>query len=158
MNKGQSTVKYQQFLGFYLTPKIQVMLPTENLAKIFKLELSNIVPIPDMSEAVVGVCPWQGEVLWLIDISYLLGFKPVLIPENNQDKCYVLKVKNQEQTLGLLVYQVGQLVQCDVSQLQPVPLEKITPRLAPYYQTNWLHFQEKTLPILDIEAIQESIS
>ncbi|MGB7439684.1 MAG: chemotaxis protein CheW [Coleofasciculaceae cyanobacterium] len=158
MTNEQLKINNQQFLGFYLSPEIQVMLPTQHLAKILSLELTTIVPIPDMPEAVVGVCPWQGEVLWLIDIAYLLGSKPILMPDYNQTKCNVLKVTTQGFSLGLVVYKIGQLVKCDLSQIRPASHDEIKPHLNSYYQTNWLYLNEESLPILDVEAVRDNLS
>jgi chemotaxis signal transduction protein len=144
MNNPSSISQTENYLSFYLTPQYQALLSTRQLAEIIHLGASEIVPIPEMPAAVAGVCSWQGEVLWLVDLSYWSGATPLLtsaltsshLTENPRSfdtydgsHCSVLKVKCQGGTLGLLVHQVGQLQSCDVQQIQslkdPSPLSQL---------------------------------
>jgi chemotaxis signal transduction protein len=161
MNNQSSLNKTENYLSFYLTPQYQALLSTRQLAEIIHLEASEIVPIPEMPSAVAGVCSWQGEVLWLVDLSYWSGAAPLLTstltsshpPESGHSfttyngsgcHCSVLKVKCQGGTLGLLVHQVGQLQACDGQQIQSM---KDSSALSQLNTVNEVHVTPKTLPI-----------
>jgi chemotaxis signal transduction protein len=133
----QSSVsRTENYLSFYLTPQYQALLSTIALAEIIHLDASEIVPIPEMPSAVAGVCSWQGEILWVVDLSYWSGSAPLLSSTSTLSQsqknaataaytgtgahCNILKVRCQGGTLGLLVHQVGQLKSCEVQHIQPL--------------------------------------
>ncbi|NES81602.1 MAG: chemotaxis protein CheW [Moorea sp. SIO2B7] len=147
-----------QFLSFALTPKTQAMLPTQHLAETFNLDLSKIVQIPEIREkSVVGVCYWRGEVLWLVDIAYFLGFEPLLTPDYNQSKCGVLRVTTHGNTLGFLVESVGELIRIETAQIQSSENTKIDLNRNHCIQGTLANSFGENLLILDIEEIFASL-
>ena len=153
--------KTENYLSFFLTPQYQALLSTRQLAEIIHLEAQEIVPIPEMPSAVVGVCSWQGEVLWLVDLSYWSGADPLLTSaltssdhsvgersrtsyNRTQSHCSIIKVRCQGGTLGLLVHQVGQLKSCEVQHIQSM---KDSSGLYRLNQINEVNITPKMLPI-----------
>ncbi|NEP09165.1 MAG: hypothetical protein F6K14_02740 [Symploca sp. SIO2C1] len=153
MNNEQLAISNNQFLSFSLTPEIWAIIPSKQLATIISLDPTTIVPIPDMPAPVVGVFPWQSEVLWLVDLAYLLGFEPLLTPEYHQSKRSVLRVTSLGKTVGLLVHQVGRLIRCKAEQIQLSPTKMITSTPAQYIKGTIRNYQGETLLIVDVEAI-----
>lgn len=98
------------------------MLPTHQMAEIFSLDPSLIVPIPDMPMGVMGVCNWRGQVLWLVDLAYLLGIGMLSDGNFDRSKYSILVIRSEHKFLGLAVNQVGGLLTCDRSQVQPTSL------------------------------------
>lgn len=95
------------------------MIPTTQLMETVNLELGTIVQVPDLPPAVIGVCNWRGEVLWLVDLSLALGLPSLLGTDYQSAKCNVLKVTVNQQSFGILVAEVRQLVRCDRQKIQP---------------------------------------
>ncbi len=168
--KGQSATPtpVQQFLSFSLNPDRQALLSAQHLAEIIRLDPSKIIGIPQMPSAVIGVFPWQGEVLWLVDLAYLFCgermIKSVEIPSSRS----ILKVRSQQGNLGLLVAQIGKLVSCEPDRLHPWEQKNLSsPRVANSQQrensvtvfqnlciqSSWTHPDGRILPIINIEAL-----
>ncbi len=171
--KGQSASQTptQQFLSFALNSDKRAMLSTQQLVEIIRLDPASVVQIPEMPSAVVGVCPWQGEVLWLVDLSYLIGGSPLLSSDEHPYDCSILKVRTQTGNLGLVVAKIGKLVSCDPTQIQP-PGKKLNPSQTASHsngqksptivqqrciQGYWTDPKGTTLMILDVEAVVESL-
>lgn len=110
-----------QFLSFSLTPENQAMLPTAFLAEVLNLDPSQIVPIPDVSPSVMGVCNWRGQILWLIDLAYLLGVGTLFAHDLHHPKHSVMVIRSQGKVLGLAVNEVGHLIDYKQSQILPAP-------------------------------------
>lgn len=160
MNTVPAVRETDNFLSFDLTPNYQALLSTQNLIEVIHLTPADIVPIPQMPAAVVGVFPWQGEVLWLIDLSYWMGFEALLTLEFVQSKCSILKVKSQGSQWGFLIYQVGQLISCDLSKIKPAlpsSLSNIPTLKTPQncFKGTWIDSQGNSLLILDSDAISQ---
>ena len=125
--QAQSTIS--QFLSFSLTPKLQAMLPTEDLGEIIKIDPSQIVPIFDLLPAIMGVYNHRGDVLWVVDLALLLDLEP-LYKQNYYNSYNVILIKKQHKILGLAVRQVGQLVLCKKGQIRHSPMKNITAKLS----------------------------
>ena len=152
----------ENFLSLDLTPNYQALLSTQQLIEVIHLTPGDIIPIPQMPSAVVGVFPWQGEVLWLVDLAYWIGFEPLLNLEAVQSRCSVLKVKSQGNHWGFLIYQVGQLISCDLSKIRPdLPINfSLTPTLKTpqnCFKGTWIDSQGNSLFVLDSEAIGQHL-
>lgn len=114
-------VPTMQFLSFSLTDENQVMLPAESLTQVLSLDPSQIVPIPDMHFSVMGVCNRRGQVLWVVDLAYLLGFDALFSQNLFYPKHSVLVIRSQGKMLGLAVHKMGSLISYEGVQLQPPP-------------------------------------
>lgn len=175
--KGKSaspTQPQQQYLSFSLNPSLQALLSAHQLAEIVRLDPTQIVPISEMPRAVVGVCPWQGEVLWLVDLAHLFGLSPLMKPANLQSNCSIIKARSRRGNLGLWVAQVGELVSCEPASIQagelgyrqlqnlknsPTPKESTAAVRADWIQGGWQRSPDSIiLPILDLEAILQDLA
>ena len=118
-----------QFLSFFLTSDIQAMLPTEELGEIIKIDPSQIVPVFDLSPAIMGVYNHRGEVLWVVDLALLLELEP-LYKQNYYQSYNVLLINKQDKILGLAIRQVGHLVLCKKGQIRHTTRQEITSKLS----------------------------
>lgn len=155
----QSTVQEtENFLSLSITSSLKAMLPTQQLAEVINIAPHEIVPIPQMPTTVVGVFPWQGEVLWVVDLSYWMGFEPLLTSNFLLSNCSILKVKNQGKSLGILIYKVGKMICCQPQKNQSSPVHLPESILDHPTRKNcitgaWIDPQGEKFLILDITSI-----
>jgi positive phototaxis protein PixI len=149
---ASASTQSQQFLGFNLAQS-QAMLPTQQLTEILRLQVSQVVPIPDMLPSVLGVCNWRGEILWLVDLSALLGFQPLYTRTLRQGQVTIVIIHHQGHRLGLAVDLIHQMVWCDPQKIQPQPTAQITPELARCLQGYWSNPTGELVLVLDAIAI-----
>lgn len=149
-----------QFLSFSLTLDNKAILPTANLVEVFNVDPGLIVPIPDMPPGVMGACNWRGQVLWLVDLAYLLGLGAMFDRDFHYPKHSVLIVRSQGKLLGLAVNEVGRLMQCDPAQFQPVPIS-LLPQMQVFtscIQGQIIDAEGKSFLALDTDAIGEFLA
>jgi positive phototaxis protein PixI len=142
----------QQFLCFQLSQS-QAMLPTQQLTEILSLNVSQVVPVPDMAPSVLGVYNWRGEILWLVDLSALLGFQPLYTRSLRQGQVSIIVIQHEGHVLGLAVDSIDQMVWCDSQQMQSPLTAQITPELARCLQGYWAPPQGEILLVLDAPRI-----
>ncbi|MEL6327015.1 MAG: chemotaxis protein CheW [Cyanobacteria bacterium J06626_23] len=106
---SQAALAEASYLRLSLNQTHQILLPANCLSEITCLTLPQIVPIPDMSPQVMGVCEWRGEVLWLIDLAAHLGFPPLYRSGYRQSEQNMLVIHHQGIHLGLVVYRAHQI-------------------------------------------------
>jgi positive phototaxis protein PixI len=146
----------QQFLRMQFPGKIPAMVATHCLTEILSLNLSQIIPISDMNPAMMGVCNWRGEVLWIADLGYFLGFEPLYVQSLRKGQVSTIVVHQEGQTLGLGVEFVDQMLWCDRTQIQPESQQLVpSSALTPYIEGYWPDLTGDAL-VLDIEAIMDS--
>ena len=168
--KSASPTSAQQYLSFSLNPNRQALLSAHQLAEIVRLDPAQIVPISEMPAAVIGAYPWQGEVLWLVDLAYLFGYEPLLKPSNlhGQSNTSTIKARSRRGDLALWVAQVGELISCEPSSIGTPELalpQRQNPENSPdakgpgdtvqlrWIQASWAHPDGSIWPVLDLEAI-----
>jgi positive phototaxis protein PixI len=152
-----SQQKLQQFLRFRLPGNTQAMVPTQQLTEILSLNLSQIVPIPDIDPAMMGVCNWRGEVLWLVDFSCWLGMEPLYNQSLRRGKLNVVIIHHLGQTLGLGVDQIEQMIWCDRTQIQPAPMQHISESFSNCLQGCWSDPTGNLVLIFDAEAMMDCL-
>lgn len=157
----------EQFLRFHQAPDHQVMLPVRQITEVLKIDVGQIVPIPQMPAWVMGVYNWRGDILWMVDLGHLIGFNSwyqreintsnytaiVLAPnKKNQDQ------KNQNQgsenpSLGLIISRVEDIEWCDTEAIQSPPASAVTSSLVPFLRGYWLKQSSEMILVLDGQAI-----
>lgn len=141
----------QRFLRFKLAEENRTLLPLQDITEVLQLATVEILPIPDISESMLGVCNWRGEILWLADLNALVGNSPLWQQVPLLDRPVVIVVQSTQKTIGLVVQQVD-----DVELIEPESIHQQTdlysPALAPYV-TGYLSEHEGT--VLNAIAIVE---
>ena len=151
----------KQFLRFYLYPDTKVMLPIEKITEVLKIQLDRIVPIPQMPSWVMGVYNWRGEILWMVDLSHLIGLEPWYQNQTarSHHTAIVLSPNKEHRDrtdnicLGLIVSRVEDLATCDTKQIQSALGSKVGTRLGNFLQGYWLEPEGEMILALDGKAI-----
>lgn len=116
----------QQFLRFMLSQKNEFLFPLSQILEVMQLPLEDIFPVPDMASCVLGVCSWQSETLWLVDLNHLVGYAPLYQQSQLVAPPIVIVVQAEGQSspagaslsLGLVVEQVGDVDLFDEASIQ----------------------------------------
>ena len=93
-----------------------ILIPRQQVIEIVALTLSQISPVPDVESPVMGIYPWRGEILWVMDGNALLGGFAIHEQHDRIPVRYsVLMIQESGEHLGILVPGVGDLVRLDQS-------------------------------------------
>ncbi len=144
-----------RYLILHLVDQQLVMLPMEQLAEVFNLPLAQIVPIPEVPKAVMGVCNWRGEVTWVVDLGYLLGFAPLFQQGFGQTTYKVVLLQVGGHYLGLAVPRVGELLNCSDQDIQQVELMHFNSNLARCLRGYYLYGDRQMVLAIDGHALIE---
>lgn len=147
------TLNTTRYLILHLVNQQLVMLPLDQLAEVFNLPLTQIVSIPDVPTAVMGVCNWRGEVTWVVDLGYLLGFAPLFQKGFSQTIYKVVLLQVDNQYVGLAVPKIGELINCSVQQVQDAGLSHINSNLAHCLRGYYLYGDRQMVLALDGHAL-----
>lgn len=146
----------ERFLRFVLARKNDVLLPIAHIRAVVQLSWVDVLPIPDVSNRVMGLCNWKGKTLWLIDLNEMLGY--AALSASSLSSFAVIVVDYQKRLLGLVVEQVDDidLLNSETirfkSGLCPPSLE---PFVLGYYPS---HSEECMSTVLSVSAIVEALT
>ncbi|NJM97056.1 MAG: hypothetical protein HC800_07635 [Phormidesmis sp. RL_2_1] len=103
-------------LSFYLSPQIQAVIPIQGLIKVMTLETSSLTSIPDVLQVVMGLYSYGGDIVWIVDLPYLLNLTPLYLT-NTRQLCSIFILREDHQTIGFAVPEIGQILTLKESQL-----------------------------------------
>jgi len=159
-NSGDRVLS-EQFLTVTLDNEQQALLPTRQLLEIVNVDLSQITAIAGIAPYVMGVYNWRGDVIWVVDLASMLGYKPLYAQEYGQrkfqDKCHVIFLRSQDTAIGFAVSRVGQMIRCDPSTIQTSALTFANPMMMQACQGYWLMDDRETFLVLNGDAIAQIV-
>lgn len=123
-----------RLLRFPLGIQDSVLLPLEQIAEILQIDVTEILPIPEMPNCILGIGNWRGEMLWLLDFNNFVGYPSLLQLQPTSTAIAIIVVQINHQSLGLAVQQVNDIELHDLQQLQAVPFGLFPPDLLPLIQ------------------------
>ncbi len=141
----------QRFLRFQLSSENETLLPLEVIAEVLQLEPVEILPVPEVSNCLLGVYNWRGEILWLVDLNVLVGSPPLWHQAPGLETPMVIVVESGDRKVGLVVERVD-----DVERVAPetlhMPTEFDSTAIAPFVM-GYLPNHKGT--VLDVDVIVE---
>jgi positive phototaxis protein PixI len=144
-----------KLLSLYLPPHRQVLLSTQHLTEILPITPLDITPVPESSDPVMGVYNWRGEVLWLVDLGYLLAQTPLFQQGCDRSGYSVIVIQFQGHSLGLVVNNVGEMQTIPTAAITPPQTDAATTAIFQgCYQTN----DGQIRWILDIDVVIDRIA
>jgi positive phototaxis protein PixI len=151
----------QQFLRLNISPETVALLPIKELTEVLNISTDQITPMPYMSPWIMGTHNWQGNILWLIDLGYLIGLQPLcqrVSASSYTAAILQFRFPNSNQAVGVVVNQVGNIERLNVNSIQPPSLSPENKELAKLLQGYWLKSEQELLAVLKPDAIVQAIS
>jgi positive phototaxis protein PixI len=147
-----------KFLGLQFPPDLQLLLPTQPLVEILPVTLPEMTPVPDSPKSIMGVYNWRGEVLWLVDLGYLLQQRPLFQAGFSQQSTYSLLVfQLHQQTIGLVVNQMAEIHAILPDRVSPPQVAQSLKAITSLFQGGYRLSPLGDALILDLDALVEQI-
>lgn len=140
----------ERFLKFPLNPQVNSLLSLSDLRGTIEVRLTEILPIPHVSESWLGIVNWRGEAVWILDLANFLGeahwCRQATI--NNQAMAILIQLKTQ--TVGLLVRHVHTIESYERAKLLPIAESMFPPQQHQFFQGYFLDPDGQALMLLDL--------
>jgi positive phototaxis protein PixI len=148
----------QQFLQFQLQANLMAAIEIDLVTELVNIPSDRIVPMPHLPPAVMGVYNWRGEILWIVDLSKLLGAKQLGRRDRSLQPTIILTSgaiteDRQPKIVGLVVDEIAEIEWLDLDLIQsPVPID-IHPEFAKWTSGVWISATSKNCLRLDGQKI-----
>ena len=151
----------QKFLQFQLSSSDWALLEAKVVTEIITVTHSEILPVPQMNHCVMGVYAWRSEMLWIVDLADLLGYKPLVNTKNidhtRRDNFIVMVAQFEGKSLGLVVARVHNIIQQSLPELCPPSPELFNHQTIPFLQGYFNDNQDRNSLLLKPEIIFQSL-
>lgn len=139
------------YLKIQLDSHTSAVLLMQQVQELFILPTHQLSPMPNMPAWIMGLMSRRSRILWVVDLSLLLGLQPFNLHthENN-----VVILQAGAMTCGTFVHQVEGITWLTRDRIQSLP-SHISSSLVPYLQGCILNDQEILL-VLDVEAVMRT--
>lgn len=97
------------YLSLMLSMDQQVLIPSHQVIEIISVAPTQITPIPQVENPIMGIYSWRGEILWVVDGSSLLGDTPLCDRHFWSPRYSVFVVRESAENIGIMVPDVGNL-------------------------------------------------
>jgi chemotaxis signal transduction protein len=115
-------------------------IPLQQTRQVLEIPRESILPVPDMPDAVLGVCRFQEKLLWLVDLATLVGSEAKAHWDSVTHATVVtleLLFEGQTQWLGLAIEKLEDILEVNTSELSPSSNHPISAALQPYVRSRW---------------------
>lgn len=146
----------QKFLSFNLGTRDIAVISLQQITEVVQVPLAEICCVPQMPSCVLGIYNWRGEMLWLVNLEEMLGYKTLLQQKNLLSKMMTIVLEKKGKYLGLLVRQLMDIEWLDTQQMKPPFAELFSPEISPLLQGYFIDNSEKMMLNLDAPAIIDS--
>ncbi|MDX2273298.1 MAG: chemotaxis protein CheW [Cyanobacteriota bacterium] len=146
-----------RFLRFSVGLAEQALLSVDHIQDVFPLVIGEILPMPEVATAVMGLYNRRGSILWLVDLGYLLGSPPVATHSaTTSGSLMTITLDVDQQGLGLVVPQVQDIEWQDPQAIQSELRGVFTPEVAQFLQGYLVDADASILMVLDPLALLQS--
>ena len=173
---GIDTTDLRQFLKFHLQPNFTAAIEITNneknigigldssppirVTEVINMQLDLVVPIPHLPTAVMGVYNWRGEILWVVDLSKLLGLTDRTIERHRYNFKPTIAITattgSETKTIGLVVDEISEIEWYRSASIIESIADRQQPELWRWMRGYVGALTAEKLAILDTRAIMES--
>lgn len=142
-----------RFLKFPLNSKIDALLPLRELQSVINVNLSTLLPIPEVKEFWLGVINWRGQAVWILDLANFVGENHWYSRAKVKNVGTAMLIKVENETIGFLTEKVNTVLNLDPNKKLPLSELRISEEYISFFSGYFLDSNNDSLMVLDIENI-----
>ena len=157
IQKTELSVTNERFLGFTIGDSLSTLIPLADLQATIKISLSEILPVPQMNDSLLGIINYGGKATWVLDLAHLMGGSCFLdSPEVSTGMGMLFQVQNE--AVALLIDRVGTIETYDLQQCLPIGEAMFTDRIRLFLAGYFIDAEQKSRVVIDLRQVINSLS
>jgi positive phototaxis protein PixI len=142
----------QRFLGFTIGDSLNALIPLVNLQATIKISLSEILPVPQMNDSLLGIINYGGKATWVVDLAHLMGGSHYLqTPEISTGMGMLFRVQNE--TVALLIDRVGTIETYNPQQCLEIGEAMFTDQMRSFLAGYFIDPQQQSRVVVDLQQV-----
>jgi positive phototaxis protein PixI len=149
---NDSSNETQRFLGFTIGNSLNALIPLVNLQATIKISLSEILPVPQMSNSLLGIINYGGKATWVVDLAHLMGGSCYLqVPEVTTGMGMLFRVQNE--TVALLIDRVGTIETYNPQHCLDIGEAMFTDRMRSFLSGYFIDTEQQSRVVVDLQQV-----
>lgn len=154
-----------EYFHVHLRQSVSIVIPLKITLEVITLARKEICPIPGVPPALLGVVNQRGRLLWVLELSDLLGLDPhkrKLQPQDDLTLCVLtapqtrMPLSLQDASVGCVVSELKGIVSLTREQFKPVP-EEFPPTIRSFI-SGVAEIEELSVALLNVNAVFTALS
>lgn len=141
----------QRLLSLPLGTQGNSLLPLEAITEILRINVEEILTVPETPSCVLGAYNWRGNMLWLVDLDRIVGCPSLFDRAPLPTQPIAIVVTIQDQSVGLVVRYVNDIELHDLKELLPARQGLFPSQLLPFLKG----YFSGGLTVLNLDAIAQ---
>jgi positive phototaxis protein PixI len=146
-----------RFLGFTIGDNLNALIPLENLQATIKISLSEILPVPQMNDSLLGIINYGGKATWVLDLAHLMSGS-VYLGNAEISAGMGMLFQVQSETVALLIDRVGTIETYDLQQCQPISEAMFPERMRLFMSGYFIDAEQQLRVVVDLQQVIRSLS
>ncbi len=155
--QGNLVDESQRFLGFAISDNLNALIPLENLQATIKISLSEILPVPQMKESLLGIINYGGKATWVVDLPHLMGAPHYALQTPAQLTGMGMLFQIQAEIVALLIPKVSTIETYHPQQCRSINDLMFPDRLRHFLSGYFMDIHQQPWVVVDLQRIIESI-
>jgi positive phototaxis protein PixI len=145
-----------RFLGFTINDDFNALIPLVDLQATIKISLSEILPVPQMKESLLGIINYAGKAIWVVDLAHLLGgtHYSTQIPIRTSGMGMLFQIQNE--TIAILVQKVSKIETYNPDRCLPIGDAMFPDRMKSFLSGYFMDDRQQSWVVVDLKRAIES--
>jgi len=148
----------QRFLGFSIGDRLNALIPLEDLRATIKISLSEILPVPQMKESLLGIINYGGKATWVVDLAHLMGAPHYHQATSAQSAGMGMLFQVKNDTVALLVQKISTIETYDLHQCLSIGDAMFPDRMRRFLSGYFLDDHQQPWVVVDLHRAIESLA
>jgi positive phototaxis protein PixI len=148
----------ERFLGFEIQADLQALVNLNNLQGAIEIELTEILPVPQMAPYLLGILNWRGKSTWIVDLARFMGGAYYRDRHPQHRKATVLILQAGSESIGFVVDRTISVANYDPVAALPLDDNAVSPQIRSFLYGYFLDAQHKSWLLLDLNRIWQSMN
>ncbi len=148
----------QRFLGFSIGDRLNALIPLVDLRATIKISLSEILPVPQMQDSLLGIINYGGKATWVVDLAHLMGAPHYqqTTPVQSSGMGMLFEVKNE--MIALLVQKISTIETYDLDRCLSIGDAMFPDRMRMFLSGYFIDDLQQPWVVVDLQQAIDSLS
>jgi positive phototaxis protein PixI len=146
-----------RFLGFTINDDFNALIPLVDLQATIKISLTEILPVPQMKESLLGIVNYAGKATWVVDLAHLLGGSHYATQTPVRTSGMGMLFQIQSETVAILVQKVSTIETYNLDRCLPIGDAMFPDRMKSFLSGYFMDDRQQSWVVVDLKKAIESI-
>lgn len=155
--KTEANADDERFLGFSIGDNFDALIPLVNLQATIKISLSEILPVPEMKDSLLGIVNYGGKATWVVDLAHLMGAPHYTDRAPQQSFGMGMLFQVRDEMVALLVKKVSTIETYNPKQCLQIGDAMFPDRVRTFLSGYFIDLQQQSWVVIDLDRTIDSI-